>query len=231
MTKDIKPIYDEIRRRIVSLELTPGTQLREVDLSEQYNVSRTPMRDVLKKLEEEELIEVRSQRGTYVTRIDLQKVKSLMFIRYSTELALMSELQKTLTEGQINIIEGKLDRMRVALRQYAGDEKEAANLYFEKDNELHQTIYGMVGREAVLDLLNNSFPYYARYRVLTGFTDEIHLAKAIATHESLIAALKSKDESALKAAVHHHNYSGLEGIEDAKLRHPDYFVEEPHTKG
>lgn len=226
MTKDSKPIYEDIRNKIVSLEYAPGTQLREVDLSEQYKVSRTPMRDVLKKLEEEDLIEVRSQRGTYVTRIDLKKLKDLMFIRYSTEFALMSELQKTLTEGQINILEGKLDRLRDILHQCAGNEQEAANLYFEKDNELHQAIYGMVGRESVLDLLNDSFPYYARYRVLTGFTDENHLAKAIATHEALIAALESKDETALKNAVHYHNYSGLEGIEDTKLHHPDYFVED-----
>ena len=55
MTKDIAPIYETLKREIVTIQLKPGTRIREESVSERFGVSRTPVRDVLKKLEEDKL--------------------------------------------------------------------------------------------------------------------------------------------------------------------------------
>ena len=64
MTKDIEPIYETLKKEIVTLHLKPGSRIRENELSASFGVSRTPVRDVLKKLEENGLVRIQSKSGT-----------------------------------------------------------------------------------------------------------------------------------------------------------------------
>ena len=83
-------IYQTLRQEIMLLTLEPGTLVSEGDISQRFSVSRTPVREVFKRLELEGLLEVRPQRGTFVSRIRLDSLYDLMFIRESVELAALS---------------------------------------------------------------------------------------------------------------------------------------------
>lgn len=85
-------IYQTLRQEIMLLTLEPGTLVSEGDISQRFSVSRTPVREVFKRLELEGLLEVRPQRGTFVSRIRLDSLYDLMFIRESVELAALTEL-------------------------------------------------------------------------------------------------------------------------------------------
>jgi DNA-binding GntR family transcriptional regulator len=74
-------IYDTIRQRICLLQYPPGSSLIESDLAEQFNVSRTPIRKVLARLESEGLIESRHGAGTFVTRIDFDSLRETYQLR------------------------------------------------------------------------------------------------------------------------------------------------------
>ena len=74
MTKDISPIYDDIADAIITMKLVPGEKISEIESSKKYNVSRTPIRDVFKRLEDNGLLEIRSQSGTFVTKIDMGNI-------------------------------------------------------------------------------------------------------------------------------------------------------------
>ena len=67
--------YRILKENIMSLELKPGELLSEVELSEKLNISRTPIREVIMRLKNEHLIEVKPQSGTYVSLIDLNLLK------------------------------------------------------------------------------------------------------------------------------------------------------------
>jgi len=81
-------IYDDIRRRICLLQYPPGSSLIESDLARQFNVSRTPIRKVLARLETEGLIESRHGAGTFVTQFDLDSLQETYLFRM--ELASLS---------------------------------------------------------------------------------------------------------------------------------------------
>ena len=81
MTKDIAPIYETLKREIVTIQLKPGTRIREESVSERFGVSRTPVRDVLKKLEEDKLLTVVPKSGTFVTKLDLNGLTDIMYLR------------------------------------------------------------------------------------------------------------------------------------------------------
>ena len=68
-------VYNDMRSKILSLDLKPGTPLSFSNLKPLYNVSISPIRDALKRLETEGLVEIRPQSGTSVSLIDMAKVR------------------------------------------------------------------------------------------------------------------------------------------------------------
>lgn len=224
MTKDMEPVYQDIRNDIIVMNIKPGAQIREIGVAERYHVSRTPMRDVLKKLENDKLIDVHSQRGTFVTKIDLNGITDIMYIRSVTEFAVMSDLQDKITSEQVAHLRDMVATMQMLLQSNtSAHDQEFAAAFFRLDNSLHHVIYGMDGKENVLDLLNDSFPYFSRYRFLTFYRDDEFLARLLKTHSRLVDCLENKDKAMLRSVVQDHNFSGMNGIDKVKQRHPDYF--------
>ena len=83
--------YRILKENIMSLELKPGELLSEVELSEKLNISRTPIREVIMRLKNEHLIEVKPQSGTYVSLIDLNLIEEAIFMRFALEEKVLKE--------------------------------------------------------------------------------------------------------------------------------------------
>jgi DNA-binding GntR family transcriptional regulator len=78
-------IHATLRRRIVSVDLKPGSILIEKELADEFGVSRTPVREALQRLAEEHLVDILPRSGTYVSRIDLRAVREALVIRQALE--------------------------------------------------------------------------------------------------------------------------------------------------
>jgi len=92
MTKKSKDsIYDTLKMRIIELQYLPGHLFNERELINEFNVSRTPIREVFLRLSEENLVEVVPRVGTYVAQINLQKVKNAYELKKKLE-SLAAEL-------------------------------------------------------------------------------------------------------------------------------------------
>lgn len=78
-------IYDTIRDRIIYLEYAPGDIINEKDLAAEFGVSRTPLREVLFRLEREKLVRVIPRTGTMVSEIDVQKIRQVFQVRMEIE--------------------------------------------------------------------------------------------------------------------------------------------------
>jgi DNA-binding GntR family transcriptional regulator len=224
MTKDIEPIYKALLNEIISLKLKPGARLKEEEVSVKYGVSRTPIRDVFKRLELNRLLEVYPQCGTFVTRIDLGMMSSLMYVRASTEFVTLLSLFKTITPGDIAQIRMLLENQKTALEK-GFDSPEFPDEFFKADNEFHTELYKKAGKEDALKLLNESFPYYSRYRYLTFLRDKHEIEELYKRHSQIVDVLEEKNEAKLYEVCMEHNFSGLHGIKSVQERHPDYFVE------
>ena len=82
-------IYNEIYSRILFLELKPGEDLNMKELLNEAGVSRSPLRDALLKLQEDNLVEIFPQKGSCVTKINLHQVETERFMRTTLELAVV----------------------------------------------------------------------------------------------------------------------------------------------
>jgi GntR family transcriptional regulator, rspAB operon transcriptional repressor len=225
MTKDIEAIYQKILSDIITLKIRPGTRLKEVEISERFHVSRTPMRDVFKKLESDKLLVIYSQSGSYVTKIDLSGISDIMYLRTVTETEVMKDVMGKMTPHDIEILRHLISSSADVLTSDGGErDQKVASSFFEIDNDFHHYIFEKDGKAAVLDLLNSAFPYFSRYRFLTFYRDETEIHKLLNIHNQIVDCLEHQDLASLDQVIQEHNYSGLNGIEKVKERHPDYFI-------
>jgi len=131
MGKSSDPIYEKLKNEIVMLEIKPGTMLKEVDIGERFNVSRTPARDVFVRLQRDHLVEVVSQKGTYVTKINIEDVTDIMYLRKTIEENIISSLIKKISLDQINILHLILIHQKEILE--IEDEQERRVKFYEND--------------------------------------------------------------------------------------------------
>src|SRR5690554_2335750 len=110
--------------------LEPGIRLSEQEISLKLGVSRTPVREAFINLASEGLVEILPQRGTFVTRIDLEDVRQTTFIRESLETSVLLDLCGKVIPEQIG-------RLRANLQE----QKENSSVplqFYELDDEFHR---------------------------------------------------------------------------------------------
>jgi len=78
-------IYKELERRIIEMEYKPGDAIIEKELIEEFNVSRTPVREAILKLQQKGLLDLRPRVGTFVTQVDLESVKYAYEVKMNLE--------------------------------------------------------------------------------------------------------------------------------------------------
>ncbi len=159
-------IYKEIRGRICMLDYKPGTLLNEGLLAEEFEVSRTPVRNVLLRLNYEGLVETRNGIGTIVTDLDFKMFKDIYELRMR-----LAEMAGDLSplEPSPRVIDALNDlRCRTeALHQNSLDQRGYANIC----NELHELLLGQIGNHALRE--TTDLLYYRAARIWLTFLHKL----------------------------------------------------------
>lgn len=87
-----KEIMSYLKQEILSLALKPGSMISETALSERFELSRTPIRDVLKQLSLEQYVDIYPKKGNLVSYIDLESVEQIIYLRNVLEKEIMKSL-------------------------------------------------------------------------------------------------------------------------------------------
>src|SRR5699024_11869693 len=104
-------VYDTLLEAIVSLEFPPGKTISEKEISEELEVSRTPVREAFLKLSEEELLTVLPQRGSYISLIDLDHVEDARFLREQAEAGIIRLACQSFSDTYMQKLDRKSTRL------------------------------------------------------------------------------------------------------------------------
>jgi DNA-binding GntR family transcriptional regulator len=210
-------IYSILKEKIQFMEWKPGSRIVEAELAEEYGVSRTPIREALKKLEEERFIDIYPQRGTYVAKIDMKLVKEVALMRHILESDIFGHLCEKKTVVSMEVRQ-KLIMMELALK--SKDYKE----YIKYDNGFHRALFNCGGHEIIWDTISGFLAHYTRVLTLDIMMAD-NLEKSYESHVKMVECIEAGDLKGLDAimAVHHDYYLTESDIEIQK-EHPDYFV-------
>ncbi|MGL5123148.1 MAG: GntR family transcriptional regulator [Fusobacteriaceae bacterium] len=211
-------VYRVIKENIMYLQLKPGQNVSEVEFSEKLGVSRTPVREAIVKLSDEKLIDVYPQRGTFVSKIDLEAVEEAFYTRNLIEKDILKlaikKFDKTVfkeLEKNIYLQKGNLD--------LEGDTIER----FYLDNEFHRIIYSATGKSRTWNAIKYMSTHYDRLRFLDVIEGKT-LNKTVDQHNRILNVIKNKDESIVENIVDEHLANYKDEIEVFKEKYPDYFL-------
>lgn len=190
-------LRDRIRTAIMSGELPPGTVMSQVQLSQRMGVSRTPMREALRMLQEEGLVEIERNRRARVASFDAADLELV----YASRI-LLSALATTLTvpritENEISAMVKEVDQMQRCAELNDGEGWRGADLRFHR-------IHCAFAPESVQRELHALFERATLYRLLR-LRDQPHRqAVTFEDHEAILAACRARDRRAAVAAVVRH---------------------------
>jgi len=195
--------YHAIRGLIVSLELAPGALIDERELIERLEIGRTPVREALRRLAQEQLVEVYPRRGMFVTPVDARALARLSEVRavLEPEAARLAAARATDADRE------ELGLLLSELEGGGGGE------LIDLDERIHRAVY----RAAHNDLLQTTLEQYytLALRIWSIALDRAHeLEEAVAEHRALLEAIHDGDGDRAAATMRAH----VENFEQAMHR-------------
>lgn len=164
-------IHAELRERIILLDLPPGSRLREEDLAERFGVSRTPIRQVLDRLEFEGLVEQGDGRGARVSTLDLKELRDIWAIRLRIA-EIVKEFIRLPKDEEILQQLGEIRRQLADLKE-TKDIRQLGALY----NRYHEAMLALVGNAALARI--HDLLYVQTARVWMQFLPEMDIEREI----------------------------------------------------
>lgn len=190
-------VFQTLRKAILNGELEPGERLMETQLGEKLGVSRTPIREAIRKLELEGLVIMVPRKGAQVAQFTGKDIQDVLEVRASLEALAAKLACKHMDERSFLKLQ-----LIIAEYEYAAKEDDI-EVMIQKDIEFHDTIACASQNEKLIQLYNNMREQVQRYRITyLKNTEESNVV--IAEHNEMLAALKNRDSDlASKLATEH----------------------------
>lgn len=210
--------YETLRTKIIFSELAPGTRLSAVGLEREIGIGRTPIRESFVRLREQELVETRPKSGTYVSKINMERVENACFVRSVVEQRIAAQCCAVAGPSD-------LETLSDILRKSQDLDFSERRRFFELDNLFHETLYRIAGKQMVWNWLATVNTHFERFRWLRASSQELDWTPIIRQHQALFEAIANgrTDEALLQSGVHLHLLAEEE--RPVIALHPNYFNE------
>ena len=190
-------VFNTLRQAILKGELAPGERLMEIQLAQKLGVSRTPIREAIRKLELEGLVLMIPRKGAEVAKISEKSLRDVLEVRRSLE-ELAAELACQRMDAEA------LKDLEDAQKAFIQAVKSGETMTMaEADEHFHDVIYMGTGNTRLVQILNNLREQMYRYR-LEYIKDAEKRQILLVEHESILRAIRSRHVAEAKEAVRAH---------------------------
>ena len=202
-------VAEQIREQILRREIKGGEPLRQDAIAKSFGTSIIPVREALRQLAAEGLVELQSHRGAVATELTLDKALEWINLRRLIETDLISAAIDKITEKDLAKAEQVLGRFDRAM-----EERTEIDHWSDYNFEFHSTLYAPANRPEtmkVLESLHAKCDRYLRLQLLTGD----HIERAEEEHQQLIDLCRKRDKRAAKTLTNDHIVGVEEDIVEA----------------
>ncbi|HLJ19557.1 MAG TPA: GntR family transcriptional regulator [Stellaceae bacterium] len=215
-------LHAELHADIITGRLRPGASLSETKVAEHYGISRTPVREVFRRLADEGLLRVVPQVATYVAPINLAAVTDSQFIRETLECRAVSLSAEKASERDIRSLRQEIRAQEQAIA--AGNRTR----FFASDEAMHQRLMTIAGYPAVWDLIGSAKAQLDRVRHLS-LEQEDWLSMIFRQHRSIVDRVGARDAAGAAGAMQEHLRTVFAAVERIAAEHAEFF-DEPRQK-
>lgn len=190
-------IADIIRDRILKGEYHIGEKIKENQIATELRVSRTPIREAFKQLENEGLIDYVPNRGCFAKGFTKQDIEDIYAVRKALEILAVEWAVDRITPPEIDKLQDQCDLMEFYTTRKDGKK------VLEINNDFHDIIYNSTGSRFMAQVLRSYKEYIEQTRRVI-FYEQSYLEEILAEHKAILDAMKNSDkESAVKAIAEH----------------------------
>lgn len=190
-------IYAHLRNKIMHNELQAGSRIHYDQLMEELGVSRTPLRDALKELQQDGFIEVKPRSGTFVNIPKLKDIVEIFDLRKALESLALELAWPNIPESVLHELRAECDQAD----QWINAEQFAP--FFEADRRFHRTLISYSKNERLMQMMEKLEMQVTRFRIMMT-TNAKRPAQANEQHKQIIAALQNGDVPHARAMMEKH---------------------------
>lgn len=180
-------VFKTLREAILRGDLKPGERLMELQLAAKLGVSRTPIREAIRRLQQEGLAVTIPRRGAEVAAMTEKDMEDVLQVREALEILAVQLASEKITKEQIAELEERLKAFEQAVE--TAEVKQIA----QSDIDFHDLIYTAAENPRLVVLLNNLREQIYRYRV-EYLKDEKNYPRLIEEHRQIMQGLKERNE-------------------------------------
>ncbi|GGA56128.1 GntR family transcriptional regulator [Sphingomonas psychrolutea] len=215
MSKAADRAYHFIRGEILSGAMTPGEQLREETLAEACGVSRTPVREAMRKLEAENLIQRSDSQRSFVATLSVDDIAESFALRAMLEGHAAARATDRIKPGQL----ATLFDHNAAIRDAVARETPDIAAFIEHNRGFHTVVTDAAGSERLTRLLASIVEQPVVLRTARRY-DRAQLERSAAEHEELVVAFRHRDPDWAKAVMIGHIRRAFHVYSDALTAPP-----------
>ena len=187
-------VFNTLRNAILTGELEPGERLMEIKLADKLGVSRTPVREAIRKLELEGLVVNTPRKGAEVANITSEDLRDVLEVRRSLEILATNLACDKITEAELSELYANIESFKISI------ETEAATEIALTDVGFHDIIYRATGNARLIQILGNLREQMYRYR-LEYIKDHDSWNRLLTEHTAIYNAIKNRDKEAAATAI------------------------------
>lgn len=224
-------VYNEILDKIQYCIWKPGRPISEATLSDLFHVSRTPVREALFILSQNGFVEIQPQVGSFVSKIDIKRIREIQYMRYYLETPILTELAVKKTAPPES-----LEKL-LLLEEFSAKKGHWAECV-QLDYSIHEELFALANHQEIWNVIRPELPHYTRIRFFESNHSEFKgdPPRTLLEHKRIISCIASGNVEELQEALdsHYHHIVTLNSkyklmnIQSDQyeriLQYPEYFT-------
>ncbi len=202
-------VFENLRDAIITQVLKPGERLMEIQLADEMGVSRTPVREAIRKLELEGLVVMVPRKGAYVAGVSMKDIHEVYEVRSALEMLAVTLAAERITDEELNALEQQV--LRESEEEAKKDGSDLDNIIYI-DSSFHDIIYQAARNQRLVQFVNILQEQLQRFRAAS-LARPGRSKTALEEHKQIVEALSERNgELASKLAQEH-----IENAENAMI--------------
>lgn len=198
-------VYEYIKEKIISNQFKPGQKIVIREIAKQLGVSDIPVREALKTLASESLVEFKTNSGSKVAAFDIDKLEQIFLIRVELETLAARIATSKITDEEVAELERLIDQMNKC------HQEEEFFKFGLHNRKFHDILYRACRMPVLIELIDNLYARSSRSQGVFN-TDPERLRTSNDEHVKIVQALKERDAEKVAQIIHQQKEKGFKNV-------------------
>ena len=217
-------IYQTLSEEILRFDHKPGDPLSEHYLCERFAISRTPVRSVLQRLQENGLITILPRKGSIVTKLDYDIINQLIYQRVAVESMVLRDFIQICTPAEVERVRFAFSRLSEVGQVYLENPKEfEADVFLKIDLAMHEIWFRATNNRFLWERMSGPQSSYTRFCTLD-IIEGSNVCDVLADHEEMLHLIDTRNTDGIEELMRRHLYGGIRRLGGLVFtKYADYF--------